>query len=56
MYDFIHKNQFIYERQFGFRAKHSKNHALISLTESIKFQIDKGNYVAGVFIYYIYLM
>ena len=43
MYDFIDKNQLIYERQFGFRAKHSTNHALISTTESIKFQIDKGH-------------
>ena len=50
MYDFIDKNQLIYERQFGFRAKHSTKHALISTTESIKSQIDKGNYVAGVFI------
>ena len=50
MYDFNYKNQLIYERQFGFRAKHSTNHALISTTESIKSQIDKGNYVAGVFI------
>ena len=50
MYDFIDKNQLIYKRQFGFPAKHSTNHALISTTESIKSQIDKGNYVAGVFI------
>ena len=44
MYDFIDKNQLIYERQFGFRAKHSTNHALIS-TEAIKAEIDNGNYV-----------
>ena len=50
MYDFIDKNQLIFERQFGFRAKHSTNHTLISTTESINSQIDKGNYVAGVFI------
>ena len=34
MCDFIDKNQFIYERQFGFRAKHSTNHTLISTTDS----------------------
>ena len=49
MYDFIDKNQLIYERQFGFRTKHSTNHALIS-TEAIKAEIDNGNYVGGVFI------
>ena len=46
MYDFIDKNQLIYERQFGFRT----NHALISTTEAIKSQIDNSNYVGGVFI------
>ena len=50
MYDFAEQNKLIYERQFGFRARHSTNHALISITESIKSQIDQGNYVGGVFI------
>ena len=50
MYDFIDKNQLIYERQFGFRAKHSTSHVLISTTEAIKAEIDHGNYVGGVFI------
>ena len=50
MYDFAEQNKLIYERQFGFRARHSTNHALISTTESIKSQIDQGNYVGGVFI------
>ena len=50
LYDYLDKNNFVYIRQFGFRAKHSTNHALISLTESIKSHIDAGSYVAGVFI------
>ena len=50
MYDYLDKNKLIYIRQFGFRAKHSTNHALISTTESIKSHIDTGNYVGGVFI------
>ena len=50
MYDFAEQNKLIYEQQFGFRARHSTNHALISTTESIKSQIDQGNYVRGVFI------
>ena len=29
MYYFLNKNNLIYEKQFGFRAKHSVNHALI---------------------------
>ena len=42
MYYFLNKNNLIYEKQFGFRAKHSVNHALISTTELIK---DKLNMV-----------
>ena len=49
MYDSIDKNQLIYERQFGFRAKHSTNHALISTTEAGESQIDNGNYVGGIY-------
>ena len=50
MYNFAEQNKLIYERQFGFRARHSTNYALINTTESIKSQIDQGNYVGGVFI------
>ena len=50
MYAFLTCNNFIYDKQFGFRAKHSVNHALISITELIKPQLEHGNYVAGIFI------
>ena len=40
----------IYELQFGFRAKHSTNHALISLTEKIREALDSGKFACGVFI------
>ena len=39
-----------YPLQFGFRKKkHSTNHALINMTESIKSKIDNGNYGCDVF-------
>ena len=50
MYYFLNKNNLIYEKQFGFRAKHSVNHALISNTELINDKLEHGNYVAGIFI------
>ena len=50
MYSFLTCNNLIYDKQFGFRAKHSVNHALISITELIKSQLENGNYVAGIFI------
>ena len=50
MYNYLDKNKLIYGQQFGFRAKHSINHALISTTESIKCYIDTGYYASLVFI------
>ena len=49
MYEFLELNKLIYNRQFGFRANHSTNHALISMTESIKSFLDSGDFVAGIF-------
>ena len=45
----IAQNTF-YPLQFDFRERHSANHALISMTESIKNTIDNGSYGCGVFI------
>ena len=50
LYTYFNDNNLIYHQQFGFRAKHSTNHALISLTEEIKSKLDTGHYVGGVFI------
>ena len=50
MYSFLEENRLIYDHQFGFRTKHSTNHAVISLTELIKSYKDSGNTVAGIFI------
>ena len=36
LYSFLNKCNCIYELQFGFRAEHSTNHALLSLTEKIR--------------------
>ena len=32
MYNFIEKDKILYNKQFGFRQRHSTSHALISLT------------------------
>ena len=50
MYAYLIENNMIYDRQFGFRANHSCNHALISCTESIKKELDNKKVVGGVFI------
>ena len=50
LYSFLNLHNSIYDLQFGFRAKHSTNHALISLTESIREALDNGNFACGIFI------
>ena len=50
LYSFLESNKCIYDLQFGFRQKHSTNHALLSMTQQIKDTIDKGNIAIGVFV------
>ena len=50
IYKFMENSQLIYSRQFGFRSNHSTNHALISITESIKNSIDNGKFGCGIFL------
>ena len=42
LYQFLEKSELFYSLQFGFRAKHSTNHALISITETIKESTDNN--------------
>ena len=50
LYKYLDNLNTFYPLQFGFRKKHATNHALISMTESIKSTTDDGNYGCGVFI------
>lgn len=47
---FLNRNNVIYEKQFGFRPKHSTNHALINIVDTIRNAIDSGKLAAGVFV------
>ena len=40
----------IYNLQFGFRKKYSTEHALLSITEEIRKNLDKGLFSCGVFV------
>ena len=44
IYSFIENNESLYSLQFGFRAKHSTTHALINITEKIRFALDNNYY------------
>ena len=50
VYIFFTKNYFIYSLQFSFRQEYSAFHDLISLTEDIMENVDKGNIGGGIFV------
>ena len=47
LYSFLETNKCIYDLQFGFRQKHSTNHALLSISQQI---IDKEDIAVEVFV------
>ena len=50
IYNFFEKIDCLYNQQFGFRASHSTNDALIQITETIRTSLDKGQFSCGVFL------
>ena len=50
LYKFMEIHDCIYELQFGFRAKHSTQHALASLTELVRLALDEGKFACGIFV------
>ena len=47
---FIEKENILFSKQFGFRAKHSTDHAILSITDEIQRAIDEGYYSCGIFL------
>ena len=47
LYKFLEKHEILYSLQCGFRASHSINHALVSLTEAIKNSLDNRKFGCG---------
>ena len=50
LYKLLEVNKILYDLQFGFRASHSTDHALISLTETITNTLDNKHFGCGIFI------
>ena len=50
MNKFLENHKCFYKNQFGFRKKHSTNHALITITETIRNALDNNQYACGVFL------
>ena len=51
LHSFLETQNCFYSGQFGFRVNMSTNNALMSITENIQTQLDKGKYCAGVFVH-----
>ena len=47
---FLSEHNIIYDLQFGFRKKYSTNHALLSIVEKIRSNLDKKIFSCGVFV------
>ena len=47
---FLEKNDAIFERQFGFREKHSTTQNLITITETIRKHLNGGEFSCAVFL------
>ena len=50
VYEFLENNKCIYKLQFGFRSKHSTNHTLVDITETIRSALDGKKIAGGVFV------
>ena len=48
--DFIDTHTILYKYQFGFRKRHSTNHAIITLVDKISTALDRENFVIGCFL------
>ena len=48
--NFCDKNKILYEKQYGFRAKHSTQHAVVDIVNNIHNNMDKGLFPCGIFI------
>ena len=50
MRSFLNKHNVLYRYQYGFREKHSTDHALIEIVDGIKFAIDDSKLAGGIFV------
>ena len=50
IWEFLEESNILYEKQYGFRTNHSTTHALLSIIEQIKSNLDRKLYTCGVFV------
>ena len=50
LYNYLNENEILNDKQFGFRAGHSTEHAILELIDQVSNAFDNSNFVLGVFI------
>ena len=50
LYNYLNENEILNNKQFGFRAGHSTEDAILELTDQVNNAFDNNNFVLGVFI------
>ena len=50
LYSYLTENNILFNKQFGFRAGHSTEHALLELFDQIGNTFNDKNYLLGTFI------
>ena len=48
--DYINKHDILTSRQYGFRSKHSTNHAIIKVVDKITKAIENNEFTVGIFL------
>ena len=48
IWSFLEESNILFEKQFGFRTNYSTNHALLSIVEEIRKNLDKKLYTCGI--------
>ena len=48
--NFIQKKNILYDKQFGFRAHHSTDHAILSIIDKIQLAVEERSYSCGIFL------
>ena len=46
----MNENEILNDKRFGFRARHSTEHAILELTDQVSNAFDNNSFVLGVFI------
>ena len=50
MYSFLEETDLFFDLQFGFRKQHSTSHALLSIIDEIRHNLDNNTFSCGVFV------